>query len=54
MPMNALLFQFPDHALDHSVLLRTVRRDELLFQCIAADEAGVVAACKNKAIIGTQ
>ena len=33
-PMHALLLQGPDHALDHPVLLRTVRRDELLLQSI--------------------
>ena len=30
--MNALLFQCPDHALDHAVLLRAARGKELLCQ----------------------
>lgn len=54
MAMNALLFKRPDHPFDHSVLLRTVRRDELFFEAIASDEARVIAARKNQAIIGTQ
>lgn len=41
LAMDALLFERPDHALDHAVLLRALRRDELLFQSIAADEGGV-------------
>ena len=32
LAMDALLFERPDHALDHAVLLRAVRRDELLTQ----------------------
>lgn len=36
MPVSALLFQRPDHALDHAILLRAVRGDELLLQAIAA------------------
>ena len=35
--MNALLFQRPDHTLDHAVLLRAVWRDELLAKAVAAD-----------------
>jgi len=37
LPMDALLFQRPDHSLDHAVLLRAMRRDELLFKPIASD-----------------
>ena len=33
--MYALLFECPNHTLDHSVLLRTMWRDELLFEAIA-------------------
>lgn len=54
MPMSALLFECPDYAFDHSVLLRTVWRDELLFEAIISDETGVIAARKDKAIIGSQ
>lgn len=35
LAMNTLLFQRPDHTLDHSVLLRTMGRDELLPQTVA-------------------
>ncbi len=38
MAMNALLFERPDHALDHTVLLRAVRRDELLTEAVAFDD----------------
>ena len=54
MPMRAMLFECPDHALDHSILLRTVWRDELLFEAITSDETGVIAARKDEAIIGSQ
>lgn len=40
----ALLFERADHALDHSVLLRTVRRDERLPQTVTAYQSRVVAA----------
>ncbi len=36
MTMHALLFQGPDYAFDHPVLLRAVRRDELLAKVVAA------------------
>ena len=51
MPVNALLFQCPDDAFDHSILLRTMGRDELLFQAIASNETRVIAARKNQAIV---
>lgn len=41
LAMDALLLQRPDNALDHAVLLRAVRRDELLLQAVATDEGGV-------------
>lgn len=36
MTMHALLFQRSDHTFDHSVLLRAVRRDELLTKALVA------------------
>src|SRR3546814_2887686 len=48
VPVRALLFQGPDDPLHHAVLLRTVRRDELLLQAIAAHQTGVVAAGKHQ------
>ena len=35
LAMDALLFQGPDHTLDHAVLLRAGGRDELLPQTVA-------------------
>ena len=37
MAMNALLLERADHPLDHAVLLRAVRGDELLLEPVAAD-----------------
>ena len=44
LAMHALLFQRPDHALDHPILLRAVWGDELLFQAVAADQCRELAA----------
>ncbi len=44
MPVSALLFQRPDHAPDHAILLRAVWGDELLLQAIAADQCRELAA----------
>lgn len=49
--MNALPFQRPDHALDHAVLLRAVRGDELLLQPVAFDQCRVAAAGEHQAVI---
>jgi hypothetical protein len=38
LAMDALLLERPDDALDHAVLLRAVRRDELLLQPVASDQ----------------
>ena len=54
MSVDALLLQGPNEAFDHAVLLRTVRRNELLFKTIASDELSGCEAGKNKAIIGPQ
>ena len=50
LAMDALLFQRPDHAFDHAVLLRAMRRDELLLQAIASDQRGVAAAGEDEAV----
>ena len=44
LAMDALLFQGPDHTLDHAVLLRAVGRDELLPQAVAFDQGRVFPA----------
>ena len=49
--MYALLFECPNHTLDHSVLLRTMWRDELLFEAIASNEPRVITARKNQTIV---
>ena len=54
MPVNALLFECPDDAFDHSVLLRAMGRDELLFKAIASNKPRVIAACKNQTIVGAK
>ena len=41
LAVNALLLQRADHALNHSDLLRAVRRYELLLQTTAADQRGI-------------
>lgn len=42
--VNALFIERSDHALDHAVLLRAVRGDELLAQPVAFDQCRVAAA----------
>ena len=54
VPVDALLLQGADHALDHAVLLRAVRGDELLAQAVAADQSGVVPTGKYQAVVRTQ
>ena len=54
MPVDALFLERPDDALDQSVLLRAMRRDELLFQPIAADQARIVPTGKNQPIVRAQ
>ena len=54
MPMNALLFEASDDAFNHSILLRTVRGDELLFEAIASNKTRVVSARKNQTIVGAK
>ena len=51
MPMQALLFKCTNDTFNQSILLRTVRRYELLFQAITSDETGVIATVKNEDII---
>ena len=46
--VDVLLLQRPDHAFDHSIMLGTVRRDELLLQPVAAHQAGVFTGVSTK------
>jgi hypothetical protein len=54
IPMHALFFQRPDHALHHAVLLGRVRRDELLTKTVAAHQGGVAATGKDQAVVGAK
>lgn len=51
MAMSALPLQRPDQALHRAVLLRGVRRDELLAQSIAADQGRVAAAGEDETVV---
>ena len=37
--MNALFLECADHALDYSILLRTVQRDEITAQAMATNQS---------------
>lgn len=53
LSVGTLLPRRPDRALDHAVLLRAMRGDELLLQPIAADQHGELVAGKNEPVAGT-
>lgn len=44
MSMSALLLQGSDDAFDHAILLRAMRRDELLLQPVTTDQRCVTTA----------
>ena len=44
LAMDALLLKRPDYTLDHAILLRAMRRDELLLQAVASDQGSIAAA----------
>ncbi len=52
--MRALLFQCTNHPLHHAVLLRRVRRDELLLQTVAFHQRGVAAAGKYQTVVAAE
>ena len=54
MAMDALLFQSPDQTFNQAILLRRMRRNELLPQAIAANQGGIAAAGKDQAVVGAQ
>ncbi len=47
---RSLLLGRPDEALDHAVLLRAVRRDELLAQAVAPHQCGVLAGREDQPV----
>jgi hypothetical protein len=51
MTMNALILESSDDPLDHAVLLRGVRSDELLLQPIAFDQGGVASAGEDQPVV---
>ena len=52
--VHALVLECADHALDHAVLFRAVRRDELLLQPIAFDQGRITAAGEHQPIVRAQ
>lgn len=52
--VDALVFERSDHTLDHAVLLRAVRGDELLLQTIASDQRRVAAAGEDQSVVRSQ
>lgn len=54
MPMRTLFFQCADHTFDHAILLRTVRRDELLEQPVASDQRGVAPRGEHQSVVESQ
>ncbi len=54
MTVYALLLQGPDDALDHAVLLRTVRHDELLPEAITGHEARIGPRGEHQPVVGPQ
>src|SRR5678816_2509232 len=54
MPMYALLLQRPNDTFHHPVLLRRVRRNELLAQAIATNQRGVTATGEDQAVVAAE
>lgn len=52
--VHALLLQSSDDALDQAILLRTMPRNELLFQPIAPNQAGVMPTGEGPTVGGAQ
>ena len=48
MSVDILLLQGPNDAFDHTVLLRTVRRNELLSQAVTSDQLSEWEAVKTR------
>ncbi len=54
MTMYALLLQYSDHTFDHPVLLRAVRRDELLAKAVATHHPRVCPRGEDQPVIRPQ
>lgn len=54
LAVDALILQRPDEALDNAILLRAVRRDELLLQPVAADQRRIAPRCQDEAVVGSK
>jgi hypothetical protein len=51
MPVDALFFERADEPLDHSVLLRAMRCEALLFESAAAHQPSVRAARADQTVV---
>ena len=51
---STLFFQRSDHLLHYAVLLRAIRRDELLFQPIDSNQSCEAYAVKDRSVIGSK
>ncbi|AHB08330.1 hypothetical protein U875_07590 [Pandoraea pnomenusa 3kgm] len=51
MAVCTLLLERPDDALDHAVLLWTMRGDEFLAQAVAVRQRGVTAIGKDQSVV---
>jgi hypothetical protein len=49
---GATLLKRSDHALDHAILLRAVRRDELMLEAAAANQGRMFSAGEDQLVIG--
>lgn len=54
IPMRTLLFKRADHSFDHHLLLRVMRRVDLLAQPVASYHCGVAARREDQPVIGSQ
>ena len=54
MPVRALFLQSSDYPFHHAILLRTVRRDELLLKAIATHQGREAAAGEDQAVVTAQ
>jgi len=54
VPVSTLLFKRSDNSFHHAVLLRAMRRDELLAQAITTDQRCIAATGENEPIVSAE
>ena len=54
LPVNTLLLERSNDALQQPFLLGAMRRDEFLLQTITLEQSGVAAACKHQSVVASQ